>query len=182
MKIKELIRQLQEADPSGEFDVFGDGDIFFANSLPWYWDGTPGILIRDETCDCYNIRGVKQIDNTSTGKIYLNCLSLEDLAWEHYDDEKFIVEGDEAFKVRWEQEKRKVIKELTGDTSNKPILDGKLRLNLVMEDTTMMGPWISKDCKYDKEKLADVLIEFANSLKKHVEESQKLDADHSNIN
>ena len=55
MKSKELICQLQKLDPEGNCEVFGDGDIYYLEKLPWYYDGKPGILIRDPklTGKCY---------------------------------------------------------------------------------------------------------------------------------
>lgn len=48
MKTKELIRQLQEADPTGEIECcVGNADIHFVQRLPAYYDGTLEVLVRD---------------------------------------------------------------------------------------------------------------------------------------
>ena len=57
MKTKDLIKLLQETDPSGEMDcVVNNVDIFIAYGVVSYWDGCKQLLIRDETNkDCYNV-------------------------------------------------------------------------------------------------------------------------------
>lgn len=103
MKAKELIKQLNAIDPTGEIEVFSDGgDIHYADALPWFYDGKPGILIKDEARTGYNVIGIRQINVKDGNKVYLKSLSLEDLAYENYDsDKEFIVEGDDAFKERY---------------------------------------------------------------------------------
>jgi hypothetical protein len=60
MKTKELIRLLQEEDPSGEMDcVIDNQDILYVCGEISYWDGCKQILIRDETKDCYNVIGAE---------------------------------------------------------------------------------------------------------------------------
>jgi hypothetical protein len=50
MKTKELIRQLQEADPSGEEEVCVDNiDIYHVSSNHAYWDGCFQVLKHDES-------------------------------------------------------------------------------------------------------------------------------------
>lgn len=49
MKTKELIRRLQEEDPSGEAEVVvGGEDIYFVEAMPAYYDGRPTLLVHDE--------------------------------------------------------------------------------------------------------------------------------------
>lgn len=80
MKTKELIRQLQEADPSGEIECFaGAEDIFFVSVEPYYWDGTPFVLVRDETNEYYNIIGAKQM--TEGQKLVITSHSVKDALW-----------------------------------------------------------------------------------------------------
>lgn len=62
MKTSELIRRLQEADPSGELEVtVGKTDIHFLSQLPSYYDGHVQILKRDPALEgeCYNIIGAE---------------------------------------------------------------------------------------------------------------------------
>lgn len=48
MKTKELIRQLQEADPTGELEVtVGKEAIWFVQTLPGYYDGCHQVLKHD---------------------------------------------------------------------------------------------------------------------------------------
>ena len=105
MKTKELIRQLQHLDPEGNCEVFGDGDIYYVDKLPWYYDGRPGILIRDESNKCtYNIEGMRQITEADgPSKIYLVCQGLDDLAREADVLEDYQIEGDERFKASYKK-------------------------------------------------------------------------------
>jgi hypothetical protein len=49
MKTKDLIKQLQEQDPSGDLEVVvGNLPIVFAYKQPGYYDGLLQILIKDE--------------------------------------------------------------------------------------------------------------------------------------
>jgi len=48
MKTSDLIRRLQEADPTGEAEcVVGGDDIYFVENLPMYYDGLPTLLVHD---------------------------------------------------------------------------------------------------------------------------------------
>lgn len=78
MKTKELIRQLQEADPSGEVEVcVGNVDIHFVDIEPAYYDGTLQVLKRDESkSPYYNIVGGKYCRTGS--KVVLHTLSISD--------------------------------------------------------------------------------------------------------
>lgn len=78
MKTKELIKQLQVADPSGDFECTVEGhDIHFVDSNPGYWDGPYELLVRDETqTSCYNVVGAKL--TTKGMKVAVRCLSIED--------------------------------------------------------------------------------------------------------
>lgn len=98
MKSRELIKRLQELDPDGECEVFGDGDIYCLEKLPWYWDGKPGILIRDENLKpYYDVIGMRQITEKDGDKIYINCLGVEDVFGDN-GKANLICEGDERFK------------------------------------------------------------------------------------
>ena len=59
MKTKELIKELQELDPTGETEVVcGCGDIYFVEELPAYYDGRLGVLIKDESKKpYYHVKG-----------------------------------------------------------------------------------------------------------------------------
>lgn len=84
MKTKELIRQLQDADPSGENEVcVGNSDIHFVDVLPAYYDGRLQVLIRDETKSNYNIVGAKLVSNGV--KVVIVPLSIFDALWNDPD-------------------------------------------------------------------------------------------------
>lgn len=79
MKTSELIRRLQEADPSGEAECCVDNeDIHFLEVLPAYWDGRLQVFTRDPAkAGWFDIVGAKI---TSAGtKIKIRHLSIEDL-------------------------------------------------------------------------------------------------------
>jgi hypothetical protein len=96
MKSKELIKQLQKLDPEGNCEVFGDGDIYFCDRLPWYYDGKPGILIRDESKKpYYHVAGMRQIKPEDGDKIYIYTMTLDDVVCDGHPDDIF--EGDESF-------------------------------------------------------------------------------------
>ena len=81
MKTKEVIRQLQEADPTGEAEVcVGNVDILFIDKSPAYYDGKLQVLERDENQKGYNIVGAKLLSNGI--KIVINPMSIYDALWE----------------------------------------------------------------------------------------------------
>lgn len=91
MKTKELIRQLQEADPSGEMDCcIGNVDIHFVSVSPSYYDGYKQVLIRNEKNPYYNIIGAKVISEGQ--KVVLHELSIKSILW---DDPDLPIEYDE---------------------------------------------------------------------------------------
>ena len=78
MKTKELIRRLQEADPTGEAECcVGNHDIFFVESKAAYWDGRLEVLVRDQSKEpWYNVVGAKI--TTHGTKINIRTLSIDD--------------------------------------------------------------------------------------------------------
>lgn len=110
MKTKELIRQLQEMDPTGEEDVtVGNVDIHFVGREPSYWDGCKQVLIRDEECEYYNIIGAKVVSDGD--KIVIETLSIRNAIW---NDPDIPIEYDEYserhYKESYEEERAKVKK------------------------------------------------------------------------
>ena len=102
MKTKELIRQLQEADPSGELECcVGNADIFFVDVEPAYWDGCLQVLKRDPAkAPYYDVVGAKY---TSKGnKVVVRPLSIRDAI---LDDENLPVEFDvgDSWQERYQQ-------------------------------------------------------------------------------
>ena len=78
MKTKELIKLLQEQDPSGELECcVGNVDIFGVYIEPAYWDGALQVLVRDESKKpYYNVVGAKYI--TEGNKITISTHSIMD--------------------------------------------------------------------------------------------------------
>jgi len=84
MKTKDVIKRLQEVDPSGELDVsVGNIDIHFIDVEPGYYDGIQQVLIRDETCRYYNIVGGKF--NSSQNKVVIHTHAISDFLFENPD-------------------------------------------------------------------------------------------------
>ena len=85
MKTKELIRLLQEEDPTGETEVsVGNHDIFELHTEPAYWDGKLQLLIRDPAkAPYYDIVGGKYV--TKGCKIVINAMSISDVLWQDPD-------------------------------------------------------------------------------------------------
>jgi hypothetical protein len=85
VKSKELIRLLQEEDPTGETEVsVGNHDIFELRTEPAYWDGKLQLLIRDPAkAPYYDIVGGKYC--TAGSKIVINAMSISDVLWQDPD-------------------------------------------------------------------------------------------------
>lgn len=85
MKTKELIRRLQEIDPTGELECsVGGEDIFFCQHLPGYYDGSYEVLLRDESKrPYYDVVGVRICRHAD--KINIRTLSFEDFLLDHPD-------------------------------------------------------------------------------------------------
>jgi len=83
MKTKELIRQLNIADPTGEEEVcVGNADILFVESEPAYYDGHLQVLIRDTTKDpYYNVVGAKYVGKGK--KVCIKYHSIESAIMEN---------------------------------------------------------------------------------------------------
>lgn len=80
MKAKELIRQLQEADPSGELEVCVDNlDINFISTEPAYWDGKQQVIIRDQSNGRGRVIGAKIASKGS--KVQIRTLSIHEAIW-----------------------------------------------------------------------------------------------------
>lgn len=115
MKTKELIRQLQKEDPSGELDVcVGNVDIYFVEKLPGWYDGCQQIFIRDE--DGYI---VKAKYNSKIDKIKIHITSIEDLLLDYPDmvvDCKNV--HNEKYYEQCVREWRKEAKDILNDIQN----------------------------------------------------------------
>lgn len=85
MKTKELIRRLQEADPTGELEAcVGNADVFFVSTEPAYYDGCLQVLIRDPAkAPYYDVVGARYVSAGS--KVKIVPLSITDLLWDDHD-------------------------------------------------------------------------------------------------
>lgn len=99
MKAKELIRLLQEEDPTGETEVcVNNVDIWTVQTEPAYWDGRLQLLIRDESKKPYfDVIGGKYC--TKGSKIVLTPMSVSDVLW---GDPEAIVDYSELGEARAE--------------------------------------------------------------------------------
>lgn len=98
MKTKDLIEQLQKADPSGELHVvLPSGDIpWFAMSEPGYWNGCYSYIASDEEDE-----DRRWVHSIKEAKVTLVGVSPYDFIEEHQ-------------KLNWEEFKEKIIFELGG--------------------------------------------------------------------
>jgi hypothetical protein len=81
MKTKDLIKKLQEEDPTGEEHVVVDNlDISFISKEPAYYDGAAQMIIRDEKR--HAISG-KYLRNGH--KIQIHTIDFNTLLWDHKD-------------------------------------------------------------------------------------------------
>jgi hypothetical protein len=75
MKTKQLIKELQEVDPSGELECCIDNvDIIDVVIEPAYYDGCLQVLIRDETNPYYDVIGAKIVGEGK--KVVISPLSI----------------------------------------------------------------------------------------------------------
>lgn len=81
MKGKELIKLLQEIDPTGEIEVsVGNIDIWDVHQEPAYWDGKLQLLVHDESKKPYfDIVGGKYV--VSGSKIVITPMSITEVLW-----------------------------------------------------------------------------------------------------
>jgi len=80
MKTSDLIRRLQEADPTGELEcVAGGEDVYFVQRLPMYYDGLPILLVHDPAKRDreWSIVGLKVPD--SGEKVCINTLGVSEV-------------------------------------------------------------------------------------------------------
>ncbi len=88
MKVKDLIKQLNELDPTGEINVcVGNVDIYFLSKQPAYYDGAYQQLIRDPIkAPYYDVVGGKYIKEGY--KIQIYTLPIESIL----EDPKAVVD------------------------------------------------------------------------------------------
>lgn len=83
MKTRELIAELQKADPSGEIEVcVGNEPIYVVARGPAYYDGPLGMLIRDGA-QGYDIVGYKFTQDGE--KVDIEVMGLDDCILDNAD-------------------------------------------------------------------------------------------------
>jgi hypothetical protein len=84
MTTAELIRQLQEADPTGELEVtVGKTAIHFLQVLPGYYDGCYQVLKTDPSNEYYNVVGA---EIRGSGKhVCIETHSIREALWDEPD-------------------------------------------------------------------------------------------------
>lgn len=82
MTTGELIRRLQEADPTGEVPVcVGNEDVWDVQNQPAYYDGHLQQLVMDPDSDCYPVVGVRVLRHGR--KVQLETHGYRDAIWEN---------------------------------------------------------------------------------------------------
>lgn len=112
MTTGELIKMLQEADPSGELPVcVGNHDVYFVQNLPAYYDGPLQQLVHDESKrgECWSIVGAKI--TTRGMKVDIVPLSIREAMLDHPD---LPVECEGSHTAERVDEWRRDVKELCG--------------------------------------------------------------------
>ena len=116
MKTKELIRLLQECDPTGELEVaVGNNPIYCVDRLPAYYDGNLQMLIQDHSVETYNILGYKV---TGQGlKVSLTDMDLRQVLLDNPDAPVDLSELSGHSKKHWEEvvakHKKEVVEVIT---------------------------------------------------------------------
>jgi hypothetical protein len=102
MKSCELIKLLQQVDPSGETEcVVGGEDIYFVARAPCYYDGTPCLLIRDPNKAPYwDVVGIRKMN--AGDKIKIHTLSALDVIVEAETSPSISIPSDyDALRDEW---------------------------------------------------------------------------------
>lgn len=87
MKLKDFIKEASKLSPDGEAHIVVDnGDIWFLESKPWYYDGVAKILIKDEKGEIVGIREATEQDGS---KIVVHTKTANDLGWDAVDNKKY---------------------------------------------------------------------------------------------
>lgn len=108
MKTKELVRQLQEADPSGNEECcIGNLDIYEVRKLPAYYGGRLEVLERKSDCKSYDVIGAKFV--ASGVKIQITPWGIDDALFEDPDmpvDCSEVTDYEKNLVEKWREEGR----------------------------------------------------------------------------
>lgn len=116
MKTSELIRRLQEADPSGEMECcVENADIHFVGVEPAYWDGCLQVLVHDPAkAPYYDIVGAKYVSRGK--KLVISTLSISDAIFDNEDLPVDYSELEESWRKRyaeWVDHRRKETRDIS---------------------------------------------------------------------
>ena len=101
MKTRELIRLLEEADPSGELECcIQNCDINFVDVAPAYYDGPLELLHRSGSDE----KAVAASLTTTGQKVRIHALSIEDIIYDQPEFEIKIEVHDESLRARLERQ------------------------------------------------------------------------------
>lgn len=145
MKTKELIRLLQEADPTGEEEVtVGNTDIHFVDASEAYYDGCQQILIKDESRKgSYNVIGGKV--RAEGIKVCIHTHSITDAI---FNNPKLPIEYDSHYAKNHYKKYHDKMRKFSRD------VDYKIGLESFIQFVTNRIPAI------EKEKIVKVATEF----------------------
>jgi hypothetical protein len=101
MKTRELIDQLQRADPSGELEVIADGTpVYFVSRQDAYYDGPLEMLIHDDSKrPYYSIVGYKVTQRGQ--KVRLHLMGLSDVLLDEPEAPVDLSELSDWSRERW---------------------------------------------------------------------------------
>lgn len=126
MTTAELIKRLQEEDPSGELQVVVDNvPIYTVDNVEAYWDGRLQMLVQDRSRDpFYNIVGYKVTERGR--KVRLHTMDLDDVVLNDPDIPVDLSELSEHYRPHWErtvretrEETKRIIAEVDAGIANK---------------------------------------------------------------
>ncbi|MDA4132016.1 MAG: hypothetical protein OK454_02665 [Thaumarchaeota archaeon] len=167
MKGKELIRLLQEIDPTGEVEVsVGNIDIWDVHQEPAYWDGKLQLVVRDPAkAPYYDIVGGKYV--VSGSKIVISTMSIADVLW---SDPEAAIDYSELGQYAAEYRKH-------DDATRQASRDVTMRV-----EVDSFARWVAKQCQrlrpgcatdtYEK----DIAYSAAEFFKKHLSPDDPLKA------
>jgi hypothetical protein len=119
MKTRELIKQLQEADPTGEIEVcVGNRAIWSVWNNEAYWDGHLHILERKDPTDVWKPTGYR-ITNKGR-KVQITVLDLPDIFLD-YPDLPVEVESGAQYIKDYVEKERAEIRQILKDTEEENI-------------------------------------------------------------
>jgi hypothetical protein len=144
VKTKDLIKELQEADPTGELEVcVNNVDIFTVTPEPAYWDGKLQVLKRDPALKpYYDVVGAKYV--TSGCKINIDPMSITDLLWSEPEAEIDYSDIPEHSRARYEESDNKT-RQAARNVERKVAMDAFYRW--VKKQTEEIRPG-GEDCRH----------------------------------